>query len=280
MESKQNDEFHKWTSVLSWQLMAAIHMEKVDRKYDELSDRNLNQLKELFNEENGFWFFSTHKKDIYRGILHSAQPILALTEYLDSKENKSKEWIKDLLLSCYEKYIVPMTKSNPFGFMPYGQFKEQSTSDVYHPFGKHFMRFFMPDCSERKINHGLSGHWMSWAHALARMGDKLNMPNATELAWKQIYWLTGNNPFDICFISGVGYNNPMPHARFFGTINGGFMNGFIGDAADQPMVDMERRAQWNTTEYWNTPLANCMMAFSYLLKKENNQLLGIKEPGI
>jgi len=30
----------------------------------------------------------------------------------------------------------------------------------------------------------------------------------------------------------------------------------------------ERKAQWNTTEYWSTPLANCCMALAVLLPKE------------
>ena len=56
----------------------------------------------------------------------------------------------------------------------------------------------------------------------------------------------------------------MPHSRFLGTFPGGFCNGFNGTADDQPRLDMEGQAEWNTTEYWMTPLSNMIMALSLL----------------
>jgi hypothetical protein len=62
----------------------------------------------------------------------------------------------------------------------------------------------------------------------------------------------------------VGYNNPMPHSRFLGTYPGGFCAGFNGSADDLPQLDLEGDAQWNTTEYWMTPLSNMLMALAVL----------------
>lgn len=64
----------------------------------------------------------------------------------------------------------------------------------------------------------------------------------------------GFDDFNVSFISGIGFNNPMPHSRFLGTAVGGFMAGFIGKTDDSAHVDLHAKAQWNTKEYWNTPI--------------------------
>jgi hypothetical protein len=122
----------------------------------------------------------------------------------------------------------------------------------------------MPEHHHQRINHGLGGHFMSWAHALALTGKLLNDPKCTELAWRQLYWLIGGNPFNSSMISGVGYNNPMPHSRLLGTYPGGFCIGFIGSPEDQPVADLQADAMWNTSEYWMVPLSNALMALSIL----------------
>ena len=125
----------------------------------------------------------------------------------------------------------------------------------------------MPVNHQQKVNHGLAGHWAAWAYALALIGQVLDSQKAEELAWSQIHWLTGANDKDVSFISGVGFNNPMPHSRFLGTIIGGFMNGFRGSTADIPEVYCNREAEWNSTEYWNAPLCYSLLAFGTLLPK-------------
>lgn len=49
---------------------------------------------------------------------------------------------------------------------------------------------------------------------------------------------------------------------------GGYLIGFIGKENDQAFVDIEAKAQWNSTEYWVTPIANFCMAFAELLPVE------------
>jgi hypothetical protein len=122
----------------------------------------------------------------------------------------------------------------------------------------------MPEHHPQRINHGLAGHWTSWSHALALVGVLLDEPRCADLAWSQLHWLLGCNPFNACVVSGVGYNNPMPHSRFLGTFPGGFCTAFNGSADDQPQLDLDGDAQWNTTEYWMTPLSNTLMALALL----------------
>jgi hypothetical protein len=210
------------------------------------------------------------KKNPYRGILHSAQPIIGLSQFLQVLPDHPKAvLVQEILEETWIKYTLPMLQTNPYGMMPYGAFKEKVTElDKFHDFGNNWLfRYFMPENSNQKINHGLGGHWTSWAHGLALCGSVLKNRDMIHAAWDQIYWLLGNNTLNSCLVSGIGYNNPMPHSRFFGTHLGGFCVGPRGSLNDEPIIDLHARAEWNSTEYWLTPLSNMLMALSFLLPK-------------
>jgi hypothetical protein len=224
-------------------------------------------LMENFDLRLGFWRNQAGGSEPYRGVLHSAQPIIALSEIVRSESDAGRRAAAEgMLRQCLERYVFPLAALTPFGAMPFGAYgKAASEGDLYRPWRDGYLyRFFMPALHAQRINHGLSGHWTSWAHALALAGDLLGEPRCAELAWRQLHWLVGANPFNSSLISGVGYNNPMPHSRFLGTYPGGFCAGFIGSPDDLPQLDLDGNAQWNTTEYWMTPLSNALMALSLL----------------
>lgn len=262
------DPLEKRTAIKSWKLMA----------YNELFRAEFIEKKDLFEvaesllqnyeEKISFWCMDENGDDPYRGILHSAQPIISLLYFY--RLNLSEELngkISNLLMKSWENYIYPLLSETSFGFMPYGiWFKPATEKDSYTPWKNDSVyRKFMPAHSKQKINHGLNGHYTSWAHALALLGSTFQIEKATDAAWNQIYFTLGMNDFSVSFVSGVGYNNPMPHSRFLGTVVGGFMAGFIGNTDDSAHVDLKAKAQWNSTEYWNTPIANLCMALAELL---------------
>ena len=73
------------------------------------------------------------------------------------------------------------------------------------------------------------------------------------------------NPMRMSMVTGVGYNQPVPHSRFFGPTPGGFNAGPRGDAADQAFVDQAGRLEWSSTEYWLLPIANALSALAWLM---------------
>ncbi len=261
-----DDPFHAWTSVISWKLMAASELYRAGEMPAAKILEFTRELLALQSEKYGFWFMNTKKNDPYRGILHSAQPLIALGIVSGLvPDGDIATYIRHSLEICAGRYIKPAAGLTPFRFMPYGFYFIPASDEVYHKTGDGlYYRHFMPDNSAQKLNHGLNGHWMSWAHALALTGSILHDHELSDLAWEQIFWAFGHNPAMASLVTGTGYNNPMPHSRFFGPYPGGFMSGFIGDRNDRPVLDLEGRAQWNTTEYWNTPLANCLMALAEL----------------
>lgn len=267
---KLTDPKHGWTSIISWRLCAGIEMITSGLLDEAMLSEWVEELLELQSEKFGFWFMTRKKDDPYRGVLHSAQPLIALVRFIDkfpSHELLSRA--KQAILTCWEKYVKPMAATNPFGIMPYGLFFKNATSqDTYRPFQDDLkFRFFMPENSTQKINHGLGGHWTSWAHALAYAGSILEIDEMNNYAWDQLYWLIGNNTKNSCAVSGVGYNNPMPHSRFFGSMPGGFCVGPRGSLKDEAVIDLNAHAEWNSTEYWNPPVGNSLMALSILLPK-------------
>jgi hypothetical protein len=261
------ESFRDWTSVRSWRCIAACELHLGGRlPWTEVVAAS-SALLENFDPQLGFWRNTTGGAEPYRGILHSAQPIIALAGIARmSQDPKWRAMSVGVLRQCLERYVYPLAALTPFQFMPFGVYTQSaSEGDIYRLWRDGYKyRFFMPAHHRQRINHGLAGHWTSWAHALALAGRLLEEPRCVELAWRQLHWLIGCNPSNSTVISGVGYNNPMPHSRYLGTFPGGFCNGFIGDGEDRPLLDLEGTAQWNSTEYWVTPLSNALMALSHL----------------
>ncbi len=275
------DPFEKRTAVKAWKLLSTVELYKAGLYEKEYVIDVAQSLLKNYNPAISFWCQDEKQNDPFRGILHSAQPIISLVNFLRLRVDREiSQKVEVLLSDSWKNYIYPLSQVTSFGYMPYGTwFKPASESDRYtHWKNELFYRKFMPAHSKQKINHGLNGHFLSWAHGLALTGNYFNNQKMKDTAWNQIYQALGFNSFNVSFISGIGFNNPMPHSRFLGTTIGGFMAGFIGNTDDSPHVDINAKAQWNTTEYWNTPIANLCMALAELLpgKISSEKKLGMK----
>ena len=268
METRRRDEYHGWTSVISWRLLAALRLHAIGRVQEPEVAALVSVLLDLQSAEQGFWYMDSTRREPYRGIVNAAQPIIALGAFIENDfEHPLVAAARGALERCRDRYVAPMVATNPFGMMPYGAFSGARTKgDVYHPWRDGMVyRFYMPDNAPERVNHGLSGHWTSWAHALSVMARVLDDPECRDLALDQLGWLTGNNPLNVSMISGVGSLNASPYSRAYGTLPGGFCIGPRGTAEDGIYVDMDGRTVWSSGEYWMTPLANTLLALANLL---------------
>jgi hypothetical protein len=239
---------------------------------------------DLHDPKTGFWFQDATRQDYFRGILHSAQPLIALATYAETfPHGPLVSRCAETVRACFRDYIGPMRETNPFGVIPFGMFaRPLSKEDNYRPWHDGiYYRFFMPVHTPEKVNHGLGGHWTSWCHALAACWKVFGEETGREASLSQLHWLLGNNPLNASSMNGVGYSQPMPHSRFFGQLQGGFMIGPRGNAADEFYMDLAARGDWSTCEYWTLNQANSLMALSHLLPHEipASRKLGVVQKG-
>jgi hypothetical protein len=265
--ARGNDVFHGWTSVRAWRVLASLELEQVESVDSREAETALESLFELFDQGLAWFFMDNDRRQPYRAIPHAAQPLLALIAFAERRPGHPlAERCRAGLDRCFSEYVTPLCEKSAFRIMPYGVFREPATRDRYRTFrdGLTF-RFFMPVNAEPPVNHGLAGHWTSWAHALAAGGVLLGRKDWTSLALDQLHWLLGFNPDHASFVSGFGHGQPLPYSRLYGAIVGGFMNGPRATSEDTPFVDLEWRIDWGSAEYWNLPLANALLALSHLL---------------
>jgi hypothetical protein len=268
MRGRRRDEFHQWTSVIAWRLIACLRLHAMGKAAESEIAALVSVLLDHQSREHGFWHMDAKRQEPYRGIVNAAQPVIALAAFVESDyENPLVGAVREALERCRDGFVLPMLATNPFGMMPYGLFSRPRTEgDAYHEWKDGLVyRYTMPTNAPERVNHGLSSHWTSWAHGLAAMARVLDDTGCRDAAFDQLAWLTGNNPLNASMIQGVGCVNGSPYSRFYGTLPGGFCLGPRGTAEDGIYVDLVGHTEWNSGEYWMTPLANTLMALAELI---------------
>jgi hypothetical protein len=269
MGGRTADAFHRWTSVLSWRLLAALRLHDRGVVAEEDVTGLVTSLLGM-QAERGFFWMDADRRDPYRGITNAAQPAIALCSFIERDfEHPLVDRAREALERLWDGYVAPLAAANPYGIVPYGLYAVPRTAaagDVYHELAPGlWYRFFMPEHAPERVNHGLSAHWTSWAHALGFMGRVLERRDFRDAAFDQLAWLTGANPLGVSMISGVGVRTATPYSRFYGPMPGGFMLGPRGAENDTAWADTEGRLAWSSGEYWMAPLANALMALAELL---------------
>jgi hypothetical protein len=214
---------------------------------------SLQESEYLFNQKKvrGYWYTDFDKNDIFKDLRDSGIILISLCEaYFLLNEDDLKKHCNSAISSYCNDYIVPLAKTNPFHFLPYGTFSKEATEDKYRILaGDLKYRFFSP--TKVPFYQGLTSHLLSHAVGLKMAGKILISQELSDVAKSQVEWVMGCNPENSCLMSGEGINNPYPHSRLLGLIPGGIMNGFIGLQNDEPYLDMAYSIDWRTTEYWS-----------------------------
>ena len=172
-------------------------------------------------------------------------PIVALARYLQVETDASKRTLARQAIQTHLGYLLGITSAvaNPFAYAR--QHIAAGTAS-----------FFIPHDNE-------TGYWWQGENArlaslaaAALMGAKVLGATGTQyldllrFAGNQIDWILGNNPYDICFLNGLGKNNPPPYCASkpqAGTLVGGIANGITASNADGSGI------QWNGL----TPYSTC-----------------------
>src|SRR6185312_4568305 len=150
-----------------------------------------------------------------------------------------------------ERYVVPLCGRSAYGIVPFGLYHGSPSPERYRKLpGDFTYRYFMP-VRKQYFWLGLNSNLLSHALLLATAAAELKQPEWRSLAYRQIEWVFGANPFGATLASGIGVRNPYPHSRYVGIIPGGIMNGIGGNSNDDPVLDTDFDENWRTNEYWS-----------------------------
>jgi len=260
------------TSETAWWAMAACELYRATRDIeyrnhaDLLGRRLMNLQNTTFIAEQrqvrGFWM---NGEEPFMDIVNSALPPLALLELhatFPEAQDRSK-WL-DAVRLYLDEYARPMSERNAYRIIPLGMFIGSPTPETYRPLaGRLTYRYFHP-ARKQFWWQGANCHLASHALVLARAYKLTERREYVDLAYRQLEWIMGANPFAACLMTGEGMRNPFPHSRYVGLIPGGIMNGIAGNAADEPVLDMEYDQDWRTCEYWSPHVAFYIWANSVL----------------
>jgi hypothetical protein len=250
------------TAELGWWTLAAIELHRATREgsWRSAAEDLASQLAALQHSEavggqkkiRGFWPASPGNPESYRNAVHAALPAFATLEtaraFPDSP--RAAQWRRAARLYI-EECIVPMCERSAYGIMPYAIYNGSPTPEHYRQLaGELTYRFFMP-VRKGFFWQGLNAHLSSHALLLAVAAREWQQPAWHDLAYRQLEWTFGANPFAAALASGIGVHNPYPHSRYVGVIPGGIMNGIAGNADDEPVLDTSLEGNWRTNEYWS-----------------------------
>jgi|GEM_PF-6249717 len=127
-------------------------------------------------------------------------------------------------------------------------------------------RYFFPS-RLKKWWQGSNCHLAAQATLLRRAAQQLpgiDRARCVNLAYRQIEWILGRNPFGASLMTGVGARNPYPYSAQVGTIVRGVINGVAGNDGDEPILDTRFSMDWRTTEYWGPGLSYLVKAITAL----------------
>jgi hypothetical protein len=250
------------TETLSWWTLAALEMQRATKQeaYAEEAARLGDLLLALQTTDfigsqkdvRGFWRTSDSNSAPYNQAMYSALPPLALLELsrVQPEHRNASRW-RDAVRLHLDEYVLPMAAHSAYEIVPFGIFIGSPTKETYRPLaGDITYRYFMP-VRKQFWWLGMTSHLECYALLLAEAGRQFNRKEYRDLAYRQLEWVMGANPFGACLMTGEGMRNPYPHSRYVGLIPGGILNGIAGNMADAPILDTEYGFDWRTTEYWS-----------------------------
>ncbi|NME70059.1 glycoside hydrolase family 9 protein [Flammeovirga aprica] len=244
-------------------LLATIELYKATAKETYLADarqratslqnRMMSSAYGMFN-----WLRADEKGE--RPFFHGAEaglPIIAMTHYLsiEKKASAKKKALAFINKSVNFELAITAQTTNPFGLSR--QFVKATNED------KPRAAFFIPHQNETKYwwqgeNARLASLATAMYKAIPYLSDKKVKQSAKQFASNQTNWILGLNPYNVCMLQGVGFNNPDYIEQGVSyNYDGGVCNGITAgfkdesDIAFRPMPYENDPAQrWRWSEQW------------------------------
>ena len=241
------------------QLLAATELYKATKNVLYLTDAQAIAAKLISKQTAQGWLYtdSALTRPFYHGV-DEGLPVTALSEYL-AIDNSNATNVKSFFTKWLSWY-ASITKQvyNPYNYVR--AYAAPYTTSQQAP----RIAFFMPHNNE-------TGYW--WQGENARLGSMsaafmniartlnsqytIGTDSLSALAISQVDWILGNNPFNVCFMFGVGQTNypNYPASQPRPNMNGGICNGITAMDSDENNIDWKPFADtdwnnWRWIEQW------------------------------
>jgi hypothetical protein len=223
--------------------------------YAQKRASNLRDRLDADENFTGFWSANDEKtRPFFHGV-EAGLPLIALNRYLDIEQNKAliSATIKTIQASINFELEITNNGNNPFGYpKQYVKATNEKTPKA---------SFFIPHQNE-------TGYW--WQGENSRLASlvsafQLNEKYMTEAQKTEalifsancMNWILGLNPYNVCMVDGLGYNNPdykeSVSLNFKGGVCNGITAGFFdeNDIAFMPLPqDDDPSHKWRWSEQW------------------------------
>jgi len=201
----------------------------------------------------GFWRTAPDNPAPYQSWFMPTPAPQALVEMALAypRHADASRW-RDSVRLYADGYVLPLCARSAYGVMPAGVFLTSESQNVYHAISDGmFYRYFGPVRGARRWSGGLSSHVMAHGVLLARAAELFRERSYRDLAYRQLEWIVGANPFGASLMTGVGHRTPYPFSVFAGLLPGGILNGIAGNSRDEPVLSYDKGSDYLTCEYWS-----------------------------
>ena len=204
---------------------------------------------------DGWWSANDDKSRPFFHGVEAGLPIITLYRYLDFEKDPEliDSTIEAIRKSVEFELTITNSVHNPFGYPR--QYVKAINESAFKP------SFFIPHENE-------TGYW--WQGENSRLSSlasafSLSRKYMTESqkseADKYIAncnnWLLGLNPYDVCMVDGLGYNNPDYKETVSLNFKGGVANGITSGFNDETDIgfmplpqDNDPSHKWRWSEQW------------------------------
>jgi hypothetical protein len=270
----QEQKHDNRTIFLSIELEAAVELKNAGSQL--ISDQAIEKLiqRVLERQDKGTdglanYFLEKDEEDAYRSVAFSCLPVIALIRVYElglSSDETIKNSIESAVSGYIDNFLLPDSKSNPYGLTPYGAFikmpykEDQLFRDAGRDRG---VRTFIHPFNSQFMVHGTNGVVMNQAYLLAKAGYIFKNEDWKKHAEKLLQWSTGHNPTGLSLFYGIG-KSVVPYSGWNLNIPQAATNGFIGWPDDTPYMETTNAIQWNTQEIWDIPYQYAVGAAAFL----------------
>ena len=208
----------------------------------------------------GFFYKTEEQNNIlhYDHIGQEQAPVVGLVKLSEKfpDNNKRTKWEKSL--EQYKQFYKTISKfTAPYNMLPAGIYDlekaEDETEKTQIKNGIQLNdRYYIKKFPVWKTFRGNNGTILSQARGLAKIGDYFEDQETKELAYNQLQWVIGRNPFSQSLMYGAGYDFAPQYSAVCGDIVGGLPVGIQTHFnRDKPYYPTENCYNWK--EIWVHP---------------------------